>query len=85
MNELDPGLQSIADRLALTPTESLQDEFWHETYDFDLQVKRTGDGQYVAKLYIDISRYLEVASWDPHMLANLLRTALNGLQETGEP
>lgn len=76
MNELDPGLQSIADRLTLTPTESLQDEFWHESYDFDLQVNRTGDGQYVAKLYIDVDRYLEAASWNPHMLADLLRTAL---------
>lgn len=76
MSELDPGLQSVIDRLALTPTESLRDEFWHESYDFDLQVKRTGGGRYVANLYIDIDRYLEVTSWNPHMLADLLRTAL---------
>lgn len=85
MSTHDPELQSIADRIGLTPTERLWDEFWYEHDEFDLCVKHNVSGKYEARLYIDIDRYLEVTSWNPHMLADLLRAALNGMQETGEP
>lgn len=76
MNELDPGLQAIIDRIGLTPTEYLRDEFWWEREEFDLHVKHTVSGHYQGQIYIDIDRYLEVTCRDPRLLSGLLDAAL---------